>query len=140
MKGCDPPQPSSSCNPRELYPSSVNWKSKTGTSQSCFPGDVSGKEPACNSGDVKDVGSIPASGRSPGEGNGNPPQHSCLENPMDRGAWRAIVRGVTKGQTGLSKPQQTTRLEHEWTMFEAQRRPSQRTQVSGVASLSPAQK
>ena len=59
---------------------------------------------------------------------------------MDRGAWRAIVRGITKGQTGLSKLQQKTRLEHEWMMFEAQRRPSQRTQVSGVVSLSPAQK
>ena len=43
-----------------------------------------------------DVGSIPRSGRYPGEGNGNPLQYSCLGNPMDRGAWRAIVHGVTK--------------------------------------------
>ena len=43
-----------------------------------------------------DVGSIPGSGRSPGEGKGNPLQHSCLGNPMDRGAWQAIVRGVAK--------------------------------------------
>ena len=43
-----------------------------------------------------DVGSIPGSGRSPGEGNGNPVQYSCLENPMDTGAWWAIVHGVTK--------------------------------------------
>ena len=45
---------------------------------------------------------IPGLGRSPGEGSGNPLQHSCLENPMDRGAWRAIVHGVTKSQTQLS--------------------------------------
>ena len=49
-----------------------------------------------------DPGSIPGSGRSPGEGNGNAFQYSCLENPMDRGAWRATVRGVTKSQTRLS--------------------------------------
>ena len=49
-----------------------------------FPGDSDSKESACN---VWDLGSIPGSGRSPGEGNGNPFQHSCLENPMDRGAW-----------------------------------------------------
>ena len=46
--------------------------------------------------DMGDVGSIPGLGRSPGEGNGNPLQHSCLENPMDRGAWRATVRGGLK--------------------------------------------
>ena len=45
------------------------------------------------------LGSIPGSGRSPGEGNGNPLQHSCWENPMDRGAWQATVHGVTKSQT-----------------------------------------
>ena len=44
----------------------------------------------------------PWSGKSPGEGNGNPLQYSCLENPMDRGAWQATVHGVTKSQTGLS--------------------------------------
>ena len=46
-----------------------------------------------------DAGSIPGLGRSPGEENGNPIQYSCLENPMDRGDWRAIVQGVTKSQT-----------------------------------------
>ena len=46
-----------------------------------------------------DVGSVPGSGRSPGEGNGNPLQYSCLENSMDRGAWQATVHGVTKSQT-----------------------------------------
>ena len=47
-------------------------------------------------------GSIPGLGGSPGEGNGNPLQYSCLENPMDRGAWRAIVYGVAKSRTRLS--------------------------------------
>ena len=46
------------------------------------------KNPSTNSGDIKDVGLIPGLGRSPGEGNGKPLQYSCLENPMDRGAWR----------------------------------------------------
>ena len=61
-----------------------------------FPGGSDGKESACNAGDL---GSIPASGRSPGEGNGNPLQYSCLENPMGSGAWQAIVHGVAKSQT-----------------------------------------
>ena len=51
---------------------------------------------------VGDPGSIPGLGRSPGEGNGNPLQHSCLENPMDGGAWKAAVHGVAEGRTGLS--------------------------------------
>ena len=54
-----------------------------------------------NAGDIRDAGSIPGSGISPGEGNGNRLQYSCLENPMDRGAWRAIVHGVTKSWTQL---------------------------------------
>ena len=53
------------------------------------------KSPPANAGDIKDVGSIPGSGRSPGEGNGNPLQYSCLENPMERGAWQATVLRVT---------------------------------------------
>ena len=48
---------------------------------------------------ARDVGSIPGSGRSPGEGNGNPLQYSCLGNSMDRGAWQATVHGITKSQT-----------------------------------------
>ena len=51
---------------------------------------------------VRDPGSIPGSGRSPGEGNGNPLQYSCLENSMERGAWWATVYGVAKSQTRLS--------------------------------------
>ena len=52
-----------------------------------------GKDSACNAGDL---GSIPGLGRSPGEGNGYPLQYSCLENPMDRGAWQATVHGVAR--------------------------------------------
>ena len=61
-----------------------------------FPGGSAVKNPPANVGVTRDVGSIPGSGRSPGEGNGNPLQHSCLENPMDRGASQAIVHGVIK--------------------------------------------
>ena len=58
-----------------------------------FRGGSDSKESACNAGDP---GSIPGSGRSPGEGNDNPLQYSCLKNPMDSGAWQATVNGVTK--------------------------------------------
>ena len=58
-----------------------------------FPGGSDGKESACNAGDA---GLIPALGRSPGEGNGNPLQYSYLENSIDRGAWQATVHGVIK--------------------------------------------
>jgi len=60
---------------------------------------LSGKESACS---VGDLGLIPGSGTSPGGGNGNPLQYSCLGNPMDREAWQATVHGVTKSQTQLS--------------------------------------
>ena len=64
-----------------------------------FLGDSDGKESACN---VGDLGSISGLGRSTGKGNDSPPHYSCLENPMDRGAWRAAVHGVVKSQTWLS--------------------------------------
>ena len=67
-----------------------------------FPDGSADKEPTCNVGDTGGVDSIPGSGRSPGGGNGNPLQYSCLEHPMDRGAWWAKVHGVTKSQTQLS--------------------------------------
>ena len=67
-----------------------------------LPRWFSGKESAYNAGDI---GSIPGSGRSPGEGNGNPLQYSCLGNPMDRGAWEAIVHGIARvGHNLVSKP------------------------------------
>ena len=56
------------------------------------------KNPAANAGDIRVAGSIPGSGRSPGGGNGNQLQYSYLENPMDRGAWRAMVQRVAKSQ------------------------------------------
>ena len=59
------------------------------------------KNPLANTKDARDTGSIPGSGRSPGKGHGNPLQYSCLENPMDRGAWWATVHRVAKGQTQL---------------------------------------
>ena len=61
-----------------------------------FPDCSEGKVSACN---VGDLGLIPESGRSPGEGNGNPLQYSCLDNSMNRGAWWATVHGVTKNHT-----------------------------------------
>ena len=63
-----------------------------------YPGGSDGKESTCNAGNV---GSIPGSGKSPGEGNGNPLQYSRLGNPTDIGAWQAAVHGVTKSQTQL---------------------------------------
>ena len=61
-----------------------------------FLSGSAGKESTCNAGDSGDTGSIPGLGRSPGGGNGNPPQYSCLENSMDRGDWWVTVHGVTK--------------------------------------------
>ena len=69
------------------------------TYQNGFPGSLDSKASAYNAGDP---GPIPGSGRSLGEGNGNPLQYSCLENPMDRGAWWATVHGVAKSRTQLS--------------------------------------
>ena len=67
-----------------------------------FPGGAVVKNPSVNEGDTGDTGSIPELGRSPGAGNGNPFQYSCLENSMDNGAWQATVHGVAKRLTGLS--------------------------------------
>ena len=57
------------------------------------------KNAPANAGDVRDAGSIPGSGKSPGGGHGNPLQYSCLENPSDRGAWQATIHRVAKSQT-----------------------------------------
>ena len=70
------------------------------------PSQVAGtvvKNLPANAGDARHMGSIPPSGRSSEEGNGNPFQYSCLENPIDRRAWRHIVHGVPKSQTQLIK-------------------------------------
>ena len=76
-----------------------------------FPGGISGKEPPPASAiDIRDMNSIPGSGRFPGEGHGNPLQYSCLENPMDRGAWRATVHSITKSWT--RRKQLSTAAQH----------------------------
>ena len=81
---------------RVFYNTTV-WKHQFLGAQ--LPGGSDGKASAYN---VGDPGSIPRLGRSPGEGNGNPLQYSCLENPMDGGAWCTTVHGVTKSRTWLS--------------------------------------
>ena len=67
-----------------------------------FPGGTVVKTLPANAGDARDMGSIPGSERSPGEGSDNPLQYSCLENSMEREAWWATVHGVAKGQIRLS--------------------------------------
>ena len=76
-----------------------NWTELWARFQFIFPDGSDDEESACNAGDPD---SIPGLGRSPGEGNGNPLQYSCLKNPMDRGAWQATVQQVTKIWTGMS--------------------------------------
>ena len=73
-----------------------------------LPGWCSGKEFACNTGDTEDKGLTPESERSPGGGISNPLQYSCLDNPMNRGAWWATVHQVSKSQTQLSTHARTT--------------------------------
>ena len=63
-----------------------------------FPGGAVVKNSPASAGGAKDEVSIPGSGRSPGEGNGNPLQYSCLENSMNRGGWRATIHGAAKSQ------------------------------------------
>ena len=74
-----------------------------------FPSGEVVKNPPANAGDTGDLGLIPGSGRSPEAGNGNPLQYSSLENPMDRGAWWAIVHRITKSRTWLGNWTQSTR-------------------------------
>ena len=66
-----------------------------------FPNGSAGKESSFNAGDTEDMGLIPGSGRSPGEGNGNPFQYLCLGNPIDKGPWWATIHAVAKSQTQL---------------------------------------
>ena len=83
-------------------PHSPNFKAKilfSALKLSSFPCSSVAKESACNAGDLD---SIPGSGRSSGEGHDNPLQYSCLEYPMDRGAWQATVHGIAKSRTRLS--------------------------------------
>ena len=76
------------------------------------------KNPTASVGDIRDLSSIPGSGRSPEGGHGNPLQYSHLENPMDRGAWRAIVHGIAKSWTGLKRlSTHTPTLWEVWDVF-----------------------
>ena len=84
---------------QHLHSEDSPWKPSALGFSKGFPGGSEVKVSACSAGDL---GSIPGSGRSPGEGNGNPLQYSCLENPMDGGAWWATVHGITKSRTWLS--------------------------------------
>ena len=68
------------------------------------------KNPPASAGDLVDAGLIPGLGRSPRAGNGNPLQYSCLENPMDRGAWQATVYTVTQSWTQLKRPSMHARF------------------------------
>ena len=81
-----------------------------------FPHNSVGKESAYN---VGELGSIPGSGRSPGEGNGNPLQYSCLENPMDRGAWQATVHGVARVRHDLVTKERELILQSLFSFFKS---------------------
>ena len=81
-----------------------------------FPHSSVGKESAYNAGEL---GLIPGSGRSPGEGNGNPLQYSCLENPMDRGAWQATVHGVTRVRHDLVTKERELILQSLFSFFKS---------------------
>ena len=93
------------------YRISVLLRDTRGASQVA---QVTKNQPA-NAGDAGDLGSIPALGRSPGVGIGNPLQYSCLENPTDRGAWWATVHGVAESQTGLSTHTHTQEIPQSWS-------------------------
>ena len=88
----------------------LNWR-KQGKPRGFLDGSVVKNLPA----NVRDSGPIPGSGRSPGVGNGNPFQYSCLENPMDRGAWKVPVHGVIQSQTWLSTHTLTQRKNYQAT-------------------------
>ena len=76
-----------------------------------------GKNRPAHAGGVQDTGSIPGLGRIPGGGNGNPLWQSCLENPMDRGAWRAMIYRAAKGQTRLKQLSTETGLSNNIVIF-----------------------
>ena len=82
-----------------------------------FPGNSDGKESACS---AEDPGSVPVLGRSPGEGNGNPLQYSCLENSTDRRAWWATVHGIVSSSWDRKELDTTERLIHTTKLMERQ--------------------
>ena len=107
--GCPPPSSvRPACTPPPTIPHRAGAE-KTPTGLTRYPGGSDGKESACNG---RDPASIPELGRSPGEGDGYPLQYSCLENPIDRGAWWATVHRVTKSWTRLSNYTTATTTVH----------------------------
>ena len=92
-----------SCTSVMSTPSLLPWLAALIKQNIGFPDGSAHKESTCNAGDSEDTGSVPGWGRSPGEGNGNLLQYSCLENPIDRGTWLVTVHGVTKRQTWLNR-------------------------------------
>ena len=110
-------QSSQSSGPHVMLGDPVKLAKFSCISISGLPWWLSGNESACNAGDM---GLIPGSGRSPGEGNGNPLQYSCLENPMDRGPWQARVHGFGKEwdtSQGLNKCCQRQKMIMEHTFL-----------------------
>ena len=93
-----------------------------------FPGGSDSKELACN---AEDLGSIPGLGRSPGEGNDYPLQYSCLENPIDRGAWQAVVLGVTQSWTRLRDGAHTSMSDSGSQLLESENPDVQRRHFTG---------
>ena len=95
------------------------------------------KNQPANAGDVRDVGSVPGSGRFPGGGQGSPLQYSCLDNPMDRGAWRATVCGVKESQTKWSRLAQhsVTRKCDQYLHFSLPSSPPSHTYTSTHAAV-----
>ena len=96
-----------SCKPTFFYfhkccSSSESYRELTGRMVKGLLWWLSSKESSCSAGDIRDTGSSPGSGRSPGEGNGNSLQYACLEDSMDRGAWRAKGHRVAQSQIQLS--------------------------------------
>ena len=89
------------------------------------------KNPSANAGDIRDVGSVLGLGRALGRGHGNPLQHSCLENPMDRGAWWATVHGVTQSWTQLKQLSSSSNsILEAWLSVNCDNRGEERTLLS----------
>ena len=84
---------------RTFWPAQYSWAERGVGRVRGFPHGATVKNQPANAGDIRVMGSIPGWGRSPGGGQGNPLQYSCLENPMDRGAWRAMVHTVAQSDT-----------------------------------------
>ena len=105
----------------------LGWQFLNSRNHEGFLGGSAGKESTCNAGDIRDSGLIPGSGRCPGDGHGNPLQYSCRENPMDRGAWWAIVHGghresdMTEWFSTAHTENSSTRIWSHWILVTTHR-------------------